>query len=45
VRDRHGDPGGYQGTMAGRQIDVLSTEQIHARIAVVGAAGHREIAV
>lgn len=45
VRDCHGDPGAHQGTLAGREVDVFGTEQINPGIAVVGAGGHREIAV
>ena len=45
VRNRHGDAGGHQRALTGRQVDVLRAEQIHTRVAVVGAAGHWEIAV
>ena len=45
VRNGHGDAGPHQRTVAGRQFDVFGAAQIDARITVVSAAGHREIAV
>jgi hypothetical protein len=45
VRDGHRDARGHKGAMAGPQFDVDRAEQVDARIAVVGAAGHRQVAV
>ena len=45
VRDRHRHPGTHQRPFPGRQFDVVSAVEIDARIAVMGTAGQRQIAV
>lgn len=44
-RDGNRDAGTHQSTVTRCQLDVLGAEQVDARIAVVGAAGHREAGV
>lgn len=41
VRNGDGDPGRHQGPVAGRQVHIDGTEQVHTCIAVVGPAGQR----
>ena len=45
VRNGDGDPRRHERALTGRQLDVDRAEQIDARIAVVGAAGHRQVAI